>query len=259
MKKLFGLILTIMVMVFGFVSKVSANSDHRVLLLGDSLTALAEWPNYVLYNHTVVAEGGVNTNWVLAKLRELIISGEIVKYDTAVVWIGVNDPYQAVTGIPEIYGILHSYDIKIIGVTQYFPSCRLSEARKEKIIEFNEVVRDRADVVVDLAIDPLFVDGGGYVTEEASVDCVHLDSAVMTEAVSGAINRAVDELYVVPIQVPTSTVTPVITVFPTPTATMKVAPVSKPVEKGVEIALMVLVLGLGIGFAVVVQKNNILR
>lgn len=254
MKKLAGLIL-ILILSLTFVSTVSAEGNHRVLLFGDSLTAtnLNDWPNHLRYDHTVVAEGGRNSNWVLTQIEGMVASGEIAKYDTAVVWIGVNDPYQAVTGIPEIYRILHSYGIRIVGVTQYLHYCRLSQTTKEKIIEFNEIVKAQADMVLDFASDPSLVDSKGYITLEASVDCIHLDPATMTEIISSAVNKAIDKLYTEPTFVPTMTEIP----MPTVTSTMTTVPAAGRVQGQATgkpsmlpvVVLILIILGMAIGGA----------
>lgn len=235
MKKLkFGVLLFVTVSLFVATGHVFADGSHRVLLFGDSLTAMTlnVWPNFISYNHTVVAKGGESTKWVLEQIEILIASGEINDYDTAVVWIGVNDPYLAVTDIPEIYRILRSYGIKIIGVTQYLHYCPdFSDEDKNNIAEFNEIVRAQADIVLDFAVDPQFVISNGYINARAAADCVHLDQNTMTDYISSAVNRAIDELYA-PTLTPatftnTSTNTPEPTATPTlasPTMTSTSAP-----------------------------------
>lgn len=229
MKKLtFVLVLVLIFSTFGS-ARVSAEGEHRVLLFGDSLSSanLNKWHEYITYDHLLVAKGGETSSWVLEQLDILIASGEITQYDTAVVWIGVNDPVRAIIEIPEIYEILHSYDIKIIGVTQWLHYCALGSDTLDKILEFDEIVRSQADLVLDFAVDTRFVNEDGYINKEAAGDCIHMNWG-MTDIVSSAVNGAIDELYApTPTPVPTITLVPTATLVPTLTATSRpVSPIS---------------------------------
>lgn len=251
MKKVFWAGLMVLFLVLGGVTAVKAKESHRVLLLGDSLTALADWPNYLDYEHAVVAKGGVGPNWVVAELEKMEVSGDIANYDTAVVWIGINDPYQALSGIPEIYRILHSYNIKIVGITQYLPRCNPGRSSQKSTPQFNLIVREQADVVVDFAIDPDFVDETGVVKTEVVVDCVHPNWPIMSEIVARKINLAIEELWFVP-----PTATPMVTLtatveppFPTTTAMPTIEVVQNGETKkvnnfGIYLLVLILVVGL---------------
>lgn len=214
------------------VGNVNANNEHRVLLFGDSLTAtnMSNWTYEITHDYKLVAKGGQDTRWVLSQIRQLVQSGEINSYDTAVVWIGVNNPELAVSDIPQIYAILHSYGIKIVGVTQYLPTYgNPSEETINNIHTFNDIVRTEADIVVDFAVDPVFVDENGYVRDEISLDGIHLIPRLMAEPIASVINRAIDELYLpTPTATATVTATPTQTVTPTPTATATITSTAVP-------------------------------
>ncbi len=180
------------------VGRVSASDEHKVLLFGDSLTAtnMSNWTYKITHDYKLVAKGGQDTRWVLSQIRQLVKSGEINSYDTAVVWIGVNNPELAVSEIPQIYAILHSYGIKIVGVTQYLPTYgNPNQETVNNIHDFNDIVRETADIVVDFAVDPEFVDENGYLRDEISLDGIHLKPRLMAEPIANVIDEAIDELY----------------------------------------------------------------
>jgi hypothetical protein len=213
MKKIAFCVVLIMSM-FVHIGRVSANA-HKVLLLGDSLT-LTGWVEMVNYDHTVVAKGSQTTDWVLSQLDTLVTTGEIDRYDTAVVWIGANNSPLAVEGIPEIYKILHDYGIKIVGVTLYYHNYRdaVPPSTLAKISEFDEIVRTQADVVVDLARNPAIVDDKGFVKLSVAPDGIHPSLWSAIEVIATEVNRALDELYI-----PTPTPEPTVTNTPTPEST----------------------------------------
>ncbi len=171
-------ILLILVMLMSFVAsfdRVSASDGHNVLLFGDSMTAtnMANWTYKITHDYTLVAKGGQDTRWVLSQIVYLVKSGKINSYDTAVVWIGVNNPELAVSDIPQIYSILHSFGIKIVGVTQYLPTYgNPNKETIDSINKFNDVIRAQADIVVDFAIDKA-IDEVYTLAEEANFLATH--------------------------------------------------------------------------------------
>lgn len=226
MKRISVLFAFIMLVLLVFdIGCVSANDEHRVLLFGDSLTAtnMSNWTYEITHDYKLLAKGGQDTRWVLSQIRQLVQSGEINDYDTAVVWIGVNNPELAISDIPQIYAILHSYGIKIVGVTQYLPTYgNPNEATVNNIHMFNDIVRAEADIVVDFAVDPVFVDENGYVRDEISSDGIHLIPRLMAEPIASVIDRAIDELYLPTIAATAmvtsnlETVTSIVTATPIP-------------------------------------------
>jgi len=145
----------------------------------------------------VVAKVGMDTTWILEQLDLLIASGEILQYDTAVVWIGVNCPFYALEGIPEIYRILHSYGIKIVGITQYKHNYMeiVDERTLQQIEEFDEIIRTQADQVIDLALDPEVVDTKGFVHLEITQDGLHPLTSFARDFVSSRVNEKLEKLY----------------------------------------------------------------
>lgn len=196
-------------------------TGHKAVIFGDSQTFLYDWPDSVVYDHTVVAKGGITTKWVLEQLERLVASGEISQFDSAVVWIGVNNPIRAQTEIPEIYAILHGRGLKVVGITQYLHWCEVGKDTLGDIRIFNEIVRAQADLVLDFATDPAFVNGQGFIRPEVAADCLHFGKAAMSEYISSAVNGALDTLYSasIPTSTPEPTITPTLEPTSIPTST----------------------------------------